>query len=46
VKAGELVFVAKNEWHGFQNTGSTPLKAIFGYLGAHSLEGGGYELPD
>ena len=46
MKAGELAFVAKNEWHGFRNTGGTPLKAIFGYLGANSLEGGGYELPE
>jgi len=45
MSAGDLVFVPKNEWHGFRNTGSTPLRAIFGYLGANSLESGGYELP-
>jgi len=42
--AGQLVFVSKNEWHGFRNTGRTPLKAIFGFLGANSLDAGGYEV--
>ncbi|MDT0183976.1 cupin domain-containing protein [Microbacterium sp. ARD31] len=43
--AGDLVFVPRSEWHGFRNTGSSELRAIFGYLGAESLEAGGYELP-
>jgi mannose-6-phosphate isomerase-like protein (cupin superfamily) len=42
---GELVFVPMNEWHGFRNTGSIPVRAVFGYLGANSLDAGGYELP-
>ena len=45
MREGDLVFVPRNEWHGFRNTGSTPLRAVFGYLGANSLETGGYELP-
>lgn len=43
---GELVFVPMNEWHGFRNTGSIPVRAVFGYLGVNSLEAGGYELPE
>jgi mannose-6-phosphate isomerase-like protein (cupin superfamily) len=42
---GELVFVPMNEWHGFRNTGSIPVRAVFGYLGTNSLDAGGYELP-
>lgn len=45
MKAGDLVLVPLNEWHGFRNTGSVPLRAMFGYLGVNSLEAGGYELP-
>ncbi|WP_224404068.1 cupin domain-containing protein [Pseudonocardia sp. ICBG1034] len=45
MKAGELVFVPRNEWHGVRNVGDTPMRAIFGYLGAESLDAGGYELP-
>lgn len=46
MKAGDIVLVPTNEWHGFSNTGSTALRAIFGYLGVNSLDDGGYELPE
>ena len=42
--AGDLVYVPKGEPHGFLNTGSVPLRALFGYLGADTLEGAGYEV--
>ncbi len=25
--AGQLVWAARNEWHGFRNTGTVPLQA-------------------
>lgn len=46
VAPGDITFVARNEWHGFRNTGETTALAIFGYLGVPSLAAGGYELPD
>jgi quercetin dioxygenase-like cupin family protein len=44
LKAGELVYVPRNEWHGFQNTGPTPARALFGYLGVDSRSEAGYEV--
>jgi hypothetical protein len=41
-----LTFVAPNEWHGFRNRSDETAPAIFGYLGAGSLTGGGHELPE
>ncbi|ACM28748.1 MULTISPECIES: cupin domain-containing protein [Rhizobium] len=41
---GDLVFVPCEEWHGFRNTASTPVRALFGFLGVNSLDGAGYEL--
>jgi quercetin dioxygenase-like cupin family protein len=41
---GDIVFVPQQEWHGFRNTGSGPVRAIFGYFGVNSLETSGYEL--
>lgn len=43
--AGDLAYVAAGEWHGFRNTAATPARAVFGYLGANSLDTAGYELP-
>ncbi len=45
MRAGDLVFVPRNKWHGFRNTSTVPLRAFFGYLGANSLACGGYEMP-
>ena len=42
--AGDLVYVPTGEPHGFANTGSAPVRALFGYLGADTLEGAGYEV--
>jgi len=44
--AGQLAFVARNEWHGFKNTGSTPVRALFGYLGVGARAEAGYEVMD
>ena len=39
---GEVVFVPKNNYHGFENTGDEPVLMIWGYAGAASLEEAGY----
>ena len=39
---GEVVFVPKNEYHGFANTGDEPVFMIWGYAGAASLDEAGY----
>lgn len=39
---GEVVFVPKNDYHGFENTGDEPVFMIWGYSGAASLEEAGY----
>ena len=44
LSAGELAFVPRNEWHGFRNTGTIPVRAFFGYLGVGSRADAGYEL--
>ena len=41
---GELVWAARGEWHGFRNTGRTPVRAFFCYLGVDELAGAGYEV--
>ncbi len=46
LSAGQLAFVPRNEWHGFHNTGSTPVRAFFGYLGVGSRADAGYEVMD
>jgi len=39
---GEVVFVPKNDYHGFENTGDEPAFMIWGYAGAATLEEAGY----
>jgi quercetin dioxygenase-like cupin family protein len=39
---GEVVFVPKNDYHGFENTGAEPVVMIWGYAGAASLDEAGY----
>ena len=39
---GEVVFVPKNDYHGFENTGDEPVFMIWGYAGAASLDEAGY----
>lgn len=41
---GDLVFVPAGEWHGYRTDPDTATTAIYGYLGAGSLEQAGYEL--
>lgn len=42
--AGQLVWAARNEWHGFRNTGTVPLRAFFCYLGVDDRSSAGYEV--
>ncbi len=42
--SGQLVWVTPDEWHGFRNTGTTPVRALFCYLGVDSLSKAGYEV--
>ncbi|HET6503957.1 MAG TPA: cupin domain-containing protein [Amycolatopsis sp.] len=44
LRAGDLVFVPAGEWHGYRTDPGTVTRAIYGYLGAGSLEAAGYEL--
>jgi len=39
---GEVVFVPKNDYHGFENTGDEPVCMLWGYAGAASLDEAGY----
>ena len=39
---GEVVFVPKNDYHGFENTGDEPVFMVLGYAGAASLAEAGY----
>lgn len=41
---GDLVFIPAGEWHGYRTGPGTATRAIYGYLGAGSLEQAGYEL--
>jgi quercetin dioxygenase-like cupin family protein len=44
VGAGETVYVPAGEWHGFRAHPGVVTSAVYGYLGAPSLEAAGYEL--
>lgn len=46
VEVGEAALLPKGSWHGFRNTGSEEVRAVFGFLGATSLDNAGYELAD
>jgi quercetin dioxygenase-like cupin family protein len=46
VEVGEMALVPRGAWHGFRNTGGEEVHAVFGFLGATSLESAGYELPE
>jgi quercetin dioxygenase-like cupin family protein len=45
VEVGEMALLPRGAWHGFRNTGDEEVHAIFGFLGATSLDAAGYELP-
>ncbi|WP_327682548.1 cupin domain-containing protein [Kitasatospora sp. NBC_00458] len=44
LRAGDLVYVPAGEWHGFRPGPAAPTTALYGYLGASSLAGAGYQL--
>lgn len=44
LRAGELTWVARNEPHGFGNTGPGLARAVFCYLGVDDRAGAGYEV--
>ncbi len=44
VEVGEAALLPKGSWHGFRATGPEEVRAVFGFLGATSLEDAGYEL--
>jgi quercetin dioxygenase-like cupin family protein len=45
VEVGEVALMPRGSWHGFRNTGEEEVHAVFGFLGATSLDAAGYELP-
>ncbi len=45
VEVGEVALLPRGSWHGFRNTGDVEVQAVFGFLGATSLDAAGYELP-
>ncbi|MFT3873579.1 MAG: cupin domain-containing protein [Nocardioides sp.] len=46
LKAGDVVFVPANVFHGLENASTTePVVTIWGYSGAATLDAAGYELP-
>jgi quercetin dioxygenase-like cupin family protein len=44
VKAGDLVFSPKGEWHGYRNTGDTESVMLWGWCGAGDKAEAGYEV--
>jgi quercetin dioxygenase-like cupin family protein len=44
VEVGEAALLPKGGWHGFRATGPEEVRAVFGFLGATSLDRAGYEL--
>ncbi len=44
VEVGDLALLPRGSWHGFRNTGAREVRAVFGFLGATSLDAAGYEL--
>jgi quercetin dioxygenase-like cupin family protein len=46
LQAGDLVYIPAGEWHGFVTDPETVTRAVYGYLGAGSLDEAGYQLLD
>ena len=44
MRAGDAVFVPRNEWHGFRNTGDRPVRAFFCLIGAGTMQKAGNEV--
>lgn len=43
-RRGDVVFTPRGHWHGFDNTGDEDVVLVWGWSGAGSLEGAGYEV--
>jgi mannose-6-phosphate isomerase-like protein (cupin superfamily) len=43
-RAGDVIFTPAGDWHGFDNTSDEDVELIWGWAGAGSLEGAGYEV--
>lgn len=41
---GDVIFTPRGHWHGFDNTGEQDVVLVWGWSGAGSLEGAGYEI--
>ena len=46
MQAGDAVFVPRNEWHGFRNTGDRPVRAFFCLMGTGVMQRAGNEILD
>jgi quercetin dioxygenase-like cupin family protein len=44
IGAGVTVYIPRGEWHGFHTNPGVVTHAVYGYLGASSLDAAGYEL--
>lgn len=40
---GDVIFTPRGHWHGFDNTGDEDVVLVWGWSGAGSLDGAGYE---
>ena len=43
---GDVIFTPRGHWHGFDNTGDEDVVLVWGWSGAGSLEGAGYETEE
>jgi len=43
---GDVVYIPRGEWHGFDNTSDQEAVLVWGWIGAGSLEASGYEVAD
>lgn len=46
MRPGDFAHIPAGEWHGLRNSGSVPLRVLFGFLGVGGWDQRGYELPD
>lgn len=44
LKAGEVVYLAAGEWHGFTTDPGVTTRSVYGYLGVGNLKQAGYEV--
>jgi mannose-6-phosphate isomerase-like protein (cupin superfamily) len=43
--AGDVVYLPRGCWHGFNNTSDHEVVLVWGWMGAGSIEASGYEVP-